>query len=73
MRHDKVKVIRPDRSGHFAGEMAVEELQAYPWTARKEAVVINNVQVETFEDFLRAVDGSEATPEVWFFPPMVGG
>lgn len=69
-----VHVIRADRSGHFAGEMAVEEFKTYNWEERREAVIINGVQVNTFEDFLRAVDGSpHETSEVLFFPPLAGG
>lgn len=69
-----VRIIRANLSGHFAGEMAVEEFKTYPWETRREAVIINGTQVETFEDFLRAVDGSPLdTPEVLFFPPLAGG
>lgn len=69
-----VRVIRADRSGHFAGEMAVAEFQTYPWDARREVVVINGQQVDTFEDFLRAVDAApQDLPEVLFFPPLAGG
>jgi hypothetical protein len=73
-RKSTVRVIRADRSGHFAGEMAVEEFKTYAWEARREAVVINGIQVDTFEDFLRAVDACpQDTPEVLFFPPLAGG
>lgn len=69
-----VRVIRADRSGHFAGEMAAAAFQDYDWEARREAVVINGVQVDTFEDFLRAVEAApHETPEVLFFPPLAGG
>lgn len=73
-RSRTVRVIRADRSGHFAGEMAVVEFATYPWEARREVVVINGQQVDTFEDFLRAVDAAPSdTPEVLFFPPLAGG
>lgn len=69
-----VRIIRADLSGHFAGEMAVEEFKTYPWEARREAVVINGIQVETFEDFLRAAEAApHDIPEVLFFPPLAGG
>lgn len=73
-RKPTVRVIRADLSGHFAGEMAVEEFKTYAWEARREAVIINGVQVDTFEDFLRAVKATpHETPEVLFFPPLAGG
>lgn len=73
-RKPTVRVIRADRSGHFAGEMAVAEFEAYPWDARREVVTINGQQVDTFEDFLRAVDEApHDIPEVLFFPPLAGG
>ena len=69
-----VRVLRADRSGHFAGEMAVAEFETYPWDARREVVIINNQQVDTFEDFLLAVDAApQDIPEVLFFPPLAGG
>lgn len=69
----KVRVIRTDATGHFAGVMEVDEFKAYDWEAKREVVLINNVQVHTFEDFLRATAGSADEPEVLFFPPMAGG
>lgn len=69
-----VRVIRTDRTGHFQGVMETDQFETYAWGQKREVVVVNGVQVETFEDFLRAVDGAGVEePEVLFFPPMAGG
>lgn len=69
----RVRVIRPDVSGHYAGTMEVEEFRAYDWASQREVVLIGGVQVRTFEDFLRATEDVVDEPEVLFIPPMAGG
>jgi hypothetical protein len=74
MATKSVRVIRTDRTGHYAGVLPVTEFEHYAWDAKQEVVVINGVQVNTLEDFLRAVDAAETDePEVLFFPPLAGG
>ena len=70
-----VRVIRTDRTGHFRGVMEAPEFETYAWEKKQEVVVVNGIQVETFEDFMRAVDSVPVAeePEVLFFPPMAGG
>jgi len=69
-----VRVIRADRSGHFAGEQAVTAFTVYPWEARREVVIVNQEQVDSFDAFLQAVRNCrDALPEVYFFPPLAGG
>jgi hypothetical protein len=69
-----VRVIRTDRSGHFAGEQPLTEFAQYPWQVRREVVVVNQLQVDTYTEFLQAVaDCPDAIPEVYFFPPLAGG
>lgn len=69
-----VRVIRADRSGHFAGEQAVTAFAVYPWEARCEVVIVNQEQVDSYEAFLHAVRiCCDAFPEVYFFPPLAGG
>jgi hypothetical protein len=69
-----VRVIRADRSGHFAGEHAVTAFAGYPWEARREVVIVNNEQVDSYAAFLHAVRiCRDPLPEVYFFPPLAGG
>ena len=69
-----VRVIRADRSGHFAGEHAVTAFAVYPWEARREVVIVNNEQVDSYAAFLHAVRTCrDPLPEVYFFPPLAGG
>ena len=69
-----VRVIRTDRSGHFAGEQPLESFATYRWQPRTEVVVVNTVQVDSYEEFLGAVTACpDAMPEVYFFPPLAGG
>lgn len=69
-----VRVIRADRSGHFVGEQAITAFTVYPWEARREVVIVDQEQVESYDAFLRAVQHCrDPLPEVYFFPPLAGG
>ena len=69
-----VRVIRADRSGHFAGEQAVTSFASYAWEARREVVIVNHEQVDSYEAFVHAVRTCrDLLAEVYFFPPLAGG
>ena len=69
-----VRVIRADRSGHFVGEQAITAFSVYPWDARREVVIVDQEQVESYDAFVRAVqECRNSLPEVYFFPPLAGG
>ena len=69
-----VRVIRADRSGHFAGRRAVTAFPVYPWEARRELVLVHHEQVDSYEAFVHAVRTCrDLLPEVYFFPPLAGG
>jgi hypothetical protein len=69
-----VRVVRTDRSGHFQGEQLISQFATFAWQPRREVVVVNTVQVDSYEEFCRAVaDAPDAFPEVCIFPPLAGG
>ena len=71
----KIRIIRTDMTGHSAIESTTEEMATYDFDAHREAVVVNGDAVNTFEDFMRIIDAAppKETPEVWMFPPTIGG
>ena len=69
-----VRVVRTDRSGHFQGEQLITEFTTYAWQPRREVVVVNTLQVDSYEEFCRVVaDAPDELPEVFIFPPLAGG
>ncbi len=69
-----VRVVRTDRSGHFQGEQLITQFASFAWQPRREVVVVNTIQVDSYEEFCRAVtDAPDALPEVYIFPPLAGG
>ena len=71
---DTVRVIRADRSGHFVGEQRITGFAAYPWTARRDVVIVDHEQVGSYDTFVQAVRNCpDPLPEVYFFPPLAGG
>ncbi len=71
---DTVRVIRADRSGHFVGEQLITGFATYPWIARREVVIVDHEQVDSYDTFVQAVRNClDPCPEVYFFPPLVGG
>ena len=71
---DTVRVIRADRSGHFVGEQLITGFATYPWTARREVVIVDHEQVDSYDTFVQAVRNCpDPLPEVYFFPPLAGG
>lgn len=69
-----VRVVRTDRSGHFQGEQPITQFATYEWQPRREVVVVNTIQVDSYAEFCRAVaDAPDECPEVCIFPPLAGG
>lgn len=74
-----IRVIKPDHTGHFQGEMELEELKSYPWKEKKEAVFADGEQITSYEELERMwnlkprTPGEEKPVEVLFVPPLAGG
>lgn len=68
-----IRLIKTDRTGHSVSVINAAEF-ANTQFGRSEVVTINGQQVNTVEDFLRAVETSQdSEPEVLVFPPLAGG
>ena len=69
-----VRIIKTDLTGHSTTVMNATEFAKGHFGTRSEVVTINGQQVNTVEDFLRAVEvAKDQEPEVIVFPPLAGG
>lgn len=69
-----VRMVRTDRSGHFQGEQLITAFATFAWQPRREVVVVNTLQVDSYEEFCRVVaETPDELPEVSIFPPLAGG
>lgn len=69
-----IRKIALDRTGDTSEQGDLALMRDFSWDGRREIVLVDQEQVMSFEDLLKALERSpHEYPEVILLPPLCGG